>query len=247
MSNNQPSLLDKARYNLLKSYAGTEIKPVTTKRRVGFAARYGLIGGAAGIPLRLAVQKFTKGKRKLTPYGIAADVAIGTIMGAFSPDIRNAIVRANIDPSKKPEAMQKLREAIREKQKARRAIMPLPSFQKESAFWGTLARGIGTGAKAVGIGLLPMGKRFSGAAMRIAGRTKPFTLAQRAAGWTIKGGAGYGLYRGGKALYHTVQRERNTGAGTYTTMLRNNLLAGRIRPEELSPEDMSSVRKLGMR
>jgi len=250
------------RYNILKRFAGDKVVEPTPKDIRNSVFKSTAIGLAVGPLARLAFKKFapknlTMFKTKLifggasgiqkrivphdykiiTPGLIAGDAAAGTIYGLYQHDIKNAIARSNADPSKKPEAINKIKE--------------MHGFLKKAAFWGALAgaaRGIGSVGKGIGYGLLPMGKgKFSTGVRKSFGFTNTPTLSHKAFGLAVKGGAGYGLYRGGKAVYDTVKRNTDTGAGEYTTMLRNNMLSGNIQPNELSVEDMESVRQRGMR
>jgi len=54
-----------------------------------------------------------------------------------------------------------------------------------------------------------------------------------------------GLYAGGKAVANAIQAPRS--ASNYTTSLRNNVLAGNIKPNELTSTETRGVQALGMR
>lgn len=58
---------------------------------------------------------------------------------------------------------------------------------------------------------------------------------------TAIGGMGYGAYKAQQSLLRPRSRQ------DYVTFLRNNILAGKISPEELSLHDMESVKRLGLR
>lgn len=70
-------------------------------------------------------------------------------------------------------------------------------------------------------------------------------LGEKVWGAVVKGsalgGAGYGGYK----LYKNLSRPRSKQ--DYTTFLRNNIIAGNIKPEELTSTDLESVKKLGLR
>jgi len=51
---------------------------------------------------------------------------------------------------------------------------------------------------------------------------------------------------GGIAAYKGYQKHKNSSKPNYTTFLRNQALAGNIGAEEMSPEDLRSVRQLDM-
>lgn len=75
----------------------------------------------------------------------------------------------------------------------------------------------------------------------------PATASKGAKMWgrIVKGGAVGGLAYGGYKLGTLPSQPRSRD--DYRTMLRNNILAGRIKPEELTPSDLVAVQKLGLR
>ena len=73
--------------------------------------------------------------------------------------------------------------------------------------------------------------------------SKNVGIPAKAWGLATQGAAGYGVYRGIKALN---QKKRLSGTN-YATMLRNNVLAGNLKSDELSQTDLLAVRRLGMR
>ena len=99
-------------------------------------------------------------------------------------------------------------------------------LKKEAGIGKTLYRA----GRGIGIGLFGKGKNLP---------EKVFGAAVKT---TAIGGAGLGAYKGIQAI-----RKNRPGPNNYTAMLRNNILARNISPDELSVEDMESVRKRGMK
>lgn len=96
----------------------------------------------------------------------------------------------------------------------------------KTAWVGGLARG------AWGVG-----KNVVGAAFKKANWKSP---AKAALTWTSR----LGLGAGGYALYKAMPGA--PAQPNYTTALRNSVLAGKMSPDELSQEDLTSVKALGM-
>lgn len=68
-------------------------------------------------------------------------------------------------------------------------------------------------------------------------------LGEKIFGLGVKGAAGYGIFKGTTTL---AKKPVQSGAD-YTTLLRNNILAGTIKPSELSRDELVGVRKLGFK
>ena len=237
------------KYNALKAYAGDKVVQTTPGRRAFDAAANAAISVGAGMLFRKGIQGFAKSKNVsmknfskfigvkpvMHTQDIVSDAAFGTVVGLFGRDLKNAIVKYN-------------KSEISAKQ-LKKELNRSPMFVK-AAFLGAMARGAGPaawalarGVKTIGYGLLPMGPgRLGQLGMRVAGRSTPFPYSHRVFGTAVKGGAAFGAYAGGKKLYDTAKPMN----ADYTAHLRNNLLAGRVRPEELSYKDMVSVRGRGM-
>jgi len=252
-------------YDFMSRHAGeTEVRNEIQDRLVD-AAKWALITTAANIAARGASRKLMSrsGQRFMANVfggypqrvsnplplfpakGIVSDVLAGGIGGYFERDIRNALVRAKKDPSKEQEAMEKIKTIAL----TQHPLMIERGLQKK-AFWGRAASSAGKGlatAGRAGLAGLTLGMPFGGTrvAQAVAG-TKKFGPMAHVFGWGMKGLAGVEAYKGGKAIYNVIQKNRPYDR-SYTRMLRNNMLAGRISPEELHPEDVSSVRKMGMR
>jgi hypothetical protein len=110
-------------------------------------------------------------------------------------------------------------------------------FQKRA----DLVQALPTVGKIFGKGLkysLQGGRDFlRGIAMPIKGKN----ISETALSLGSKAIAGYGLYQTGKFL---AQKHRKPN---YVDYLRNQVVAGNIKPEELSQRDLSAVQQLGMK
>jgi len=177
------------------------------------------------------------------------NVAAATIFGSFSGNLRNAVAKSKMDVTLKDQA-------IKEIEKAKKAanVPSYDSFEKKAKIGKTVSSAVSAIAhtdKVLGYGLLPMGGgRLGRVGRRLAGRKTPFPLSHKLYGAAIKGGTIAGAYVGGKAIYKKLSGDDTLKDGytkeDYTAHLRNNLLAGHIKPEELSVEEMESVRNRGM-
>lgn len=82
-----------------------------------------------------------------------------------------------------------------------------------------------------------MGAAFSG--------TKGKPIGNKIFTWGSRIGLGAGAYGAGKYVYNKMPGV--PAQPNYTTALRNNVLAGKISPEEMSQQDLTDVKALGMR
>ena len=92
------------------------------------------------------------------------------------------------------------------------------------------SKAIYQGGKLFGRGMLPTAKSAPVGQKIFGGATKVVGL----------GALGYGGYKAHEAI------NKPRSSQNYTTHLRNNLLAGRIRPGQLSGSELRSVKTLGM-
>lgn len=270
-----PNIQNQIRYTVLNPFAGKEEVEPTGKGRLTAMARDTIIGVGLGMLARHGIQtmlkkkpfemaqalsklksqykqvgtkfelpqeslsliermKFglvegAKNKKPFTPKMIAADAALAGAIGYYTPDIRNILIRARKD-----------------KEELKKLDGPFSKFHamsKTGSWYGGIGKGIAGTGKAIGYGYLPVMGRLG---KKIAGKPN-FTIPEKAWSAAVLGGTAVGGYTGGKALYNYARRQRDTRAGEYTTLLRNNILAGRVNPQELSTADMTSVRELGMR
>ena len=264
-----PNIIDKAKFGILRPFVGTEVIEPTAKSRTIDAVKNLAIGVGAGLAFRALMRKTipvnlqkkmvyksirgpkpkfdpkiikdTVRLKGSTPMTIASDAAFGTIFGLYERDIKNAIVKANADPKKKDEALKLISDTSRFAREA-------GSMEKAAFFRGIAKATMGAG-RAVGGGLFAgLGKGGNTAARKLFGTgDNPLKFSHHVFGAAVKGGAAYGAFKGGKAGFSAYKRLTHETPRTYNTLLRNNMLAGKISPQEMSPSDYQSVRKLGMR
>lgn len=265
-----PNLKEKGYLKLLSSVAGDKEKEVTNKDRAVSALKWGAIGLLGEVALRAALRKSlpvksqlgirhimqgaqkTKGglpivKRRKIRYYAPVSTTIGALgsgaWGAFNQDLRNSVIQAKKDPSKQSDATKILRAMTN-------AQRQVPTSIDKVAFWGGIARGTVAAGKATAGGLaMNFGKPGGTVARKFFGMAKdaPFTASQRLFGLGATGGALYGGFKGGQAIYNLRKKHMTPYQTNYTAMLRNNMLAGNIQPGELSQEDIASVQRLGNR
>lgn len=75
--------------------------------------------------------------------------------------------------------------------------------------------------------------------------TKGKPIGNKIFTWGSRIGLGAGAYGAGKYVYNRLPGV--PAQPNYTTALRNNVLAGKISPEEMSQQDLTDVKALGMR
>ena len=116
-------------------------------------------------------------------------------------------------------------------------IKHAPNLSKQAS-WSDIANIAATGINTINKGIGGTTK-FIGKALLT---NKQSPLPQRIVGGAVKAGvlgtAGYGTYKG-------IQRVKNNQSYDYNTMLRNNILAGKINPAELNSSEAIAVKKKG--
>lgn len=196
---------------------------ITNKQRATSAVLGGLLSLATSAILPRIIMRGKGLSRSL----IAANTLSGAGTGYFGPDIVNMIIkekRGDIDPA-----------IVKEKIREYGRLSDKSPFKKEAGFLQK------------GLGLFSKGVAGAGTALR-KGISVPKDAGklQKTWGWGVKGTLGAGTvwagYKGVQSMKQKPSYQRN-----YTTLLRNNILAGKIDPAELSPEDMRSVRTLGLK
>lgn len=207
-------------------------KDITFKDKVMYSA-------LAGIAALAATKGYSKllGRRFSVPSYLAAAASSGTT-GYFAPEIANVIRRESRGEIGRDEAGKLIRsidDPSRKVFKETKEISELyGGIGKEAGIATGLAKGIYKGVSGT-TGALWKGM-FPG---------KNPSIGRKALSYGVRGGIGvgalYGGYKGVKAL--TAERSGKN----YTTFLRNQILAGNINQNELSQNDLISVRKLGMK
>ena len=262
-------MLDELKFKFLQQPAGNIVAEPAMKDRLIDAGRAVAIGTIGETLIRLAMKKsiplnkqialkqllagkkkvVTEGVRLFSPGSFFFNAAFNTIGGLYGRDIKNAIAKANVDKTKKQDALAKFKEVNKYR-------AGMPTFEKE-AFFREIGRGIGWGFGATAkagrtfAGGVMMGAPFKGdrvarRLLQIPGKDK-YTMSQHVFGTGSKLIAGYGAYKGISSGYKAIKRFKTPYATNYTSMLRNNMLAGKIRPGELSYDDTASVQRLGTR
>ena len=105
----------------------------------------------------------------------------------------------------------------------------------KTAFVAPLLRG------AYGLGKGVIGNVVKGAFSS----TKGKPIGNKIFTWGSRIGLGAGAYGAGKYVYNKMPGV--PAQPNYTTSMRNNVLAGKISPEEMDPQDLADVRSLGMK
>lgn len=215
-----------------------EPRDVTSKDRMMHAA----IGGLAALAATSIIPKIIARNKKLSIPLLLAGTASGIGVGYFSPDQIEMIkreVKGEVSPEKVKEYNKIPDEIDKKLFRETKEISELysPLFKKQSSLGGVIGGTAGF-----------LGRNLVKAPGRLWGATFPgkgANLGRRVLGRTMKtglvGGALYGGYKG----YQRLSAPKS--GGNYTTFLRNQVLAGNVQPDELSQQDLVSVRKLGMR
>jgi hypothetical protein len=161
----------------------------------------------------------------MTPMSVLPKTLLFGALGYLAPTIVNQFIKRH---NEDPEAASRYL--------AERFALTEQQFGKQASFAKFLT-GVGgktfSGGKFIGKGLGELGK---GVFMPL----NPKGAQNKALSWVSKGLMGYGAYKGGKYVAKKLRRP------DYVTYLRNQMLAGRISPAELSPGDLESVRSLGV-
>ena len=219
------------------------IKPDTPMANESFRNRALLagIGSISGAGASLALKQIPRYSKFFTPQKIVALGIAGGVAGFASPSIVNRI-KKQMQEGKKNKAgeiaFQHANDLLNYKKIVEDSANKHFGIQKH-AFIGAAARRVGSMALGAG--------GFLGSTwMRgMAGAPKSSGFATKALSTGIRlgtaGAIGYGAYRGYKAL-----SAPRSGAN-YTTYLRNQMLAGNIKSDEVPVEDLEQVRKLGLR
>ena len=235
------SVKREAQYNFLSKVVKPDKKEVsdTMKDKVMWAA----LGAMGALATNSIIPRLLK--KPLSATQVLATTAAGGTAGYLAPKFHNIVLREQQGKLPAGSGKRQMKENDEKIKEVKEKIVARFGTKKEAAFLGTVARtatqaiskGVSGGAKAIGSGLLPTKKTYRGGGVW----KKP--LGARIWGYTVKGGLGLGALVGSKSLY---DRTRIRSGANYATLLRNNLLAGNIKPEELSQSDLAAVSKIGM-
>ena len=198
-------------------------------------------------------QKYIFKNKKISIPVTLAETAFGFGTGYFTPDIGKLMRREKSGDISHEETREKIKSmeenATHASNKAEEIIdlykgtfkeKSKDGFEKESGLIGGVSGLIGKTLKGT-TGLL-----WKGVNPRVGLKSWQKTpFHRKALSFGVRGGVGVGALYGG---YKGIQRMSGPRSGeNYTTLLRNNVLAGNVKPGELSQEDLISVKKLGLR
>ncbi len=213
--------------SLLKTMPDFKDNPDDLKHRLTMAGSVGAASGAIYHGGAMLVKKIKPS------WGIKPSLAVtipailtGMATGYFSPDLERMVKKVREGKETKEELHKYVAMPFKVHKKSYEASQINP-FEKK-AFIRGIAKGIAGAGRMYLKGLMPAPKGSS--------------FLRRAAGWGVKGATGFGAYAGVKSLYN-----RPSSGENYTTYLRNQMLRGNIKPEELSQQDMANVGRLGLR
>jgi len=194
-------------------------------------------------------------KLKKIPAAIAGMAMVP--VGWNVPRVHNAYLDYLQGKSTKEEAQEAYAKLVKEEKRTKKVA---PTFFKESSLLSTAAR---FGSKA--------GKSLLGGTGATLGGTRRFILTGlkgtpktvTAGGfgltrprrtvlgglhtWGVRGGVGALAATGIAKGTSTFQSKRRLSGQNYTTFLRNNVLAGNIKPEQLSQSELIAIRRMGIR
>jgi len=215
------------------------IKEISNRDRLKWGIG-GALFSAATSPL---IQRIIN--KKISIPLMLAEIATGFGTGYFTPDISNIIMRekkGDITHEDARKQIKSLEQTAGNAEKRMEEITDLYSgaLKKESSFAGGAAGLISKTIQGT-TGLLWKGinPRYG----LIKGQATP--LHRKVLSYGVRGGLTAGGLYGGYKGYQAISGPRLNK--NYTTLLRNNVLAGNVKPSELSQEDLISVRKLGLR
>lgn len=223
-------------YRILRETTKTE-KPVSTsvKNKLLWAG----LSGIASLAATAAIPRVIMRTRVPVPV-LLGGATTGAMLGYLAPSLQNVILEGRRGDVTEARARKVFKEAYNIPDKAlaklTQAAREAKEMSKQSGLISGAGKVVGGFAGAVGRSLLP--SRLGGFA-----RTAP--IGVKAFKWGVRGAAGVGAVAGGTRLWRATTGPRS--GANYITMLRNNILAGKIRPEELSPADMAAVQRLGLR
>lgn len=238
------------RENIELDIAGKTIKPTDKPLSDEFAdrVRWSALSSLAGMAIAASPLLFKK-KFKDVKIPIAAFGLGGVPLGWNLPRVHNKYLDYIKGETTKTDAQEAYNKLVEEETDIRKRTPVL--FKKAS-----LLSGAGF-----------VGKKLLSGASAAAGGTRKFvwqglkgtpksvtslsgsrrTLLGGAHTWGVRGGVGVlgaaGLVKG----VGTYRSRRRLSGNNYTTFLRNNILAGNIQPQQLSQQDLMSVRQIGMR
>lgn len=221
-------------YRALSRLVPPDADPVEATRKDKLLwAGFGSISGAIASALVPIVFK-----KRIDPRTIMGAAAAGIMAGYSAPNLANTILKEKRGDVEAGTAERLFKAYDKDQNKVRNKIETAFKFKKHSSLASAATPVV----------------KFTGKALKGAGSSawhgitqNPFNpkagFGEKMWGIAMKGAVGTGAYIGANKL---VKRRQLSGPN-YTTMLRNNVLAGNITPTEMSQPDLVAVRRLGMR
>jgi len=210
---------------LERSLESKQWPEVTSAQRVATTAIGA--GAGAGIPIGLGklLGKSSRAKRLLIP----STLALGAL-GFMAPDIVNRLIKTY--PTNPALARKYIKKIPKQSEKL------ISSVLNKTAGWNILTNVGALGGRALKYGA--KGALEVGRGLTLPVFAKGMPVSERALSVASKGLVGYGAFKGGKKLLAPPP------PADYITYLRNQILAGNIRPEELNQNELGRVMKRGI-
>lgn len=242
--------------NIELDIAGKTIKPTDRPLsdefadRVRWSALSSLVGMAIAASPMLFKKKFKDVKIPITAFGLG-----GVPLGWNLPRVHNKYLDYIKGETTKKDAQKAYNKLVEEETDIRKRA---PVLFKKTAFLSTatrlggaatgkIFRGAATAAKGtgkfVGQGLMPIKKINTG----LVTKKKLWGRRGMLHAYSVRGGLGIAGVAGAIGGTRAFQSKRKLSGQDYTTFLRNNILAGNIKPEQLSQHELVAVRMMGMR
>jgi hypothetical protein len=194
--------------------------------------------GAAGAGLTAAALSplLRNSRTRITPALVVSGLLGGAAVGAAMPLMFQKARLQRLGEISEEEAMMAINDAVN------KDLTETPMEPLEKSAGSITLEALRFAGKAL---------RYGGVGAGLAGKTlwqgvrgggnlpeRAWSLVARGG---VTGGLGYGAYRGARSL-----AEAPKPRATYATMLRNNIISGRLGPGNLSQTDLVNVRKMGM-
>ena len=173
---------------------------------------------------------------------IASTIAAATAAGFMAPDAYNAVLK-NKNKVEELSNLQKMESRIG--YHAGDIYSRYEELNKSAGWGGAIKPALNIGSKVIGgVGrtAATAGQLFLHGMKKV---PKEAGLPEKAFGAATKLVAAGGATLAGKKAYDVLKAPRSEG--NYDTFLRNNLMAGNIKPQEVPQSDMAGVQRLGMR
>lgn len=206
-------------------------------------AAIGGLGMVGSMAIASRILKKIHGKQIVPKKALIGAALTGTALGYFYPETHNSVI-----DYRRGEISRKAAENIIKNMNSRPLYVQKKynelekEITKESGFGNFLSRGVAGGINAAGRGVRAVGKATLSGFMP----THPgSSFGEKMFGYTVKGFGIGGVGYGGMKLKQKLTAPSSNN--NYTTILRNNILAGNISPNEVPSSDARFINELGMR